>query len=285
MPDAFARLLRRMMDEGRVPRSQVSERSLRDLRSLFDAGALSQARSGGGLVVEVRAPETLATFYRKRYPSDGKAVGGPPRARAVGLLRNAKRVGRTDMEPVLVRAMEHVVCGRDGVSCDLRAATVQTGAACLVLEAERFWSLATDVAIVENLECFLHFETMRVHATVAVYAAGRLSELVLQWLGSPELAPCRFVHCGDYDPVGLDEFLRLKAVVGARVHLHVPANLRELVATYGRPELLRDSEAILRRLRGSPDPDVRRVVEILDETGCGMDQEALLILEHAVSPS
>jgi hypothetical protein len=266
-----------MIEEGSVPRSQLSARSLKDLRSLFDGGALSQARSGGGLIIEVKNPETLAAFYRKRYPSDGKDVTGPPRARAVGMLRNAKRVGRTNMEPVIIRALKPVVCTRNGVQCDLRAATSQTGAACLILESGRLWSMTATIAIVENLECFLHFERMHVSADVALYASGRLSDFALQWLGSPELSQCRFIHYGDYDPVGLDEFLRLKAIVGDRARMHVPANLHDLVATYGRPELLRDSQAVLRRLHGSVDLDVRKVVEILDEIGCGLEQEALLI--------
>ena len=279
MPDAFARLLQRLAKEGRAPRSQFSAKSLKELQSLFDSGALRQARSGGGLVIEVKDVETLTAFYRKRYPSGDEAVAGPPRARAVGMLRNAKRVGRTDMEPVLLRAMEPVACTRNGVQCDLHAATVQTGAACLVLEPGRFWSLTSTIAIVENLECFLHFEKMGVSATVALYASGRLSDLALKWLGSPELSQCRFIHCGDYDPVGLDEFLRLKTATGDRVKLHIPANLEGLIATYGRPELIRDSAAVLRRLRGTTDPDVREVVRMLDEAGGGLEQETLL-LDH-----
>lgn len=277
MPDAFARLLRRMMDAGSAPRSQFSARSLKELQSLFDAGALTQTRSGGGLVIEVRAPQTLMTFYRARYPSEGKPVDGPPRARAVGMLRSAKRVGRTSLEPVLLRAMRPAVCTRDGVQCDLLAATNQTGAACLVLESGRFWSLTANIAIVENLECFLHSEKMQVAADIALYASGRLSDLALQWLGSRQLSQCRFIHCGDYDPVGLDEFQRLKAIAGDRARLHLPPNLRDLLATYGRADLLRDSAAVLKRLRGSTDPDVSKVVEMLHETGCGLEQEALLI--------
>jgi len=277
MPDAFARLLRRMMDAGAVPRSQFSARSLKALQSLFDAGVLTQTRSGGGLVIQVCDLQTLTTFYRGRYPSEMNPVEGPPRARAVGMLRNAKRVGRTSMEPVLLRAMQPVVCTRDGVQCDLRAETIQTGAACLFLEEGRFWEVVAHVAVVENLECFLHFEKMGVPADIALYAAGRLSDLALGWIGSPELAQCRFTHCGDYDPVGLDEFLRLKAVVGDRARLHIPVNLRDLVGKYGRAELLRDSKAVLMRLRAVTDPDVHSIVKALDETGFGLEQEALLL--------
>lgn len=277
MPDAFARLLQRLAKEGRVPRSQFSARSLTNLQCLFDSGALRQARSGSGLVIEVKDVETLTAFYRKRYPSGDKVVIGPPRARAVGMLRNAKRASRTSMEPILVRAMGPAVCTRAGRRYDLQAATGLTGAACLLLEEGQFWTLTADIAIVENLECFLHFEKMGVAASVAVYSSGRLSDLALRWLGSPELSQCRFTHCGDYDPVGLDEFLRLKTEVGNRAQLHIPGDLEGLISRYGRPELISDSAAVLRRLRGTTDPDIREVVALLDNTGCGLEQEALLL--------
>ncbi|MDD2600293.1 MAG: DUF2220 family protein [Kiritimatiellae bacterium] len=283
MPDPFARLLQRLIESGQVPRSQLSARSLKELRSLFDTGVLTQARSGGGLVIRVNDFKTLATFYQQRYPSAEQVFNGPPRANAVVSLRSAKRVGRSNQEPILVRAVHPAACIRDNVQCDLLATTQLSGAACLILEAGRFWSMTAEVAVVENLECFLHFEAMGVAADVVLYAAGRLSELALGWLGSPEMSGCCFIHCGDYDPVGVDEFLRLKRVVEARARLHIPANLRQLVTTYGRPELLRDSEAILKRLRNSGEPDVQRVVQIMDESGLGLEQEALLLQTKRLS--
>jgi hypothetical protein len=279
MPDAFARLLRRLMADGHIPRSQLSGRSLRELGSLFDAGVLAQARSGGGLVVDVRDPPTLAAFYKKRYPAGDRTMEGPPRALAVGMLRNAKRADRTDLEPVLIRAFAAAEATRGGERINLLAETVRSGCCCVTLEPGRYWALSGVLAIVENLECFLHFERMNVAADVALYAKGRLSRLAFQWLGSPELAACRFIHCGDYDPVGLDEFLRLKNAVGDRASLHVPPDLARLVREHGRPGLLADSAAVLGRLRLSGDPDVRTVVQILDETGCGLEQEALLLRE------
>jgi len=278
MPDAFARLIESLAEAGSAPRSRFSARALKDLASLFDPGVLQQVRRGGGFIVEVADRETLARFYRQRYPSQGLEIEGPPRAMATAQWRSAKRVGRTDREPVLLRAFHPVACRRDGVSCDLAAATMQTGAACLILEQGRYWALeAATIAVVENLECFLHFERLGLPADAALYASGRLSGLALQWLASAELSTCRLLHCGDYDPVGLDEYLRLKARVGDRARLHVPGNLRALVAKYGRPDLLRDSPQVLQRLRDSGDPAVRQVVRILDETGCGLEQEVLLI--------
>jgi hypothetical protein len=61
--------------------------------------------------------------------------------------------------------------------------------------------------------------------------------------------------------------------------LHIPPDLARLIREHGRPGLLADSTAVLGRLRLSPDPDIRAVVRLLDETGCGLEQEALLLRE------
>ncbi len=281
MPDTFARLISKLQDKGRVARSQFSARSLKKLRSLFDAGVLAQERSGSGIVIALKKPDALHSFYLSCYPNAGNVVLGSPRASSVGTFRNAKRTRRTDMEPVLLRAMRPVICTRDEDEYDLLATTRLAGAACLLLEPERFWSFSAEVAIIENLECFLHCEKMSISADVALYAAGRLSALALQWLASESLSECRFIHSGDYDPVGLDEFLRLKNIIGERVKLHIPANLKDLVSKYGRPELLADSAAVLRRLRGASSPAVLEVLSIIDNTGCGLEQETLLLEEES----
>ena len=52
---------------------------------------------------------------------------------------------------------------------------------------------------------------------------------------------------------------------------------QELIAKYGRNKLLHDSAAILQRLRGTDDESVRKLIDILQSTGCGMEQEALLL--------
>lgn len=284
MPDAFARLIRRMLKEGRVPWSGVGARARERLVSLFDAGVLRKVRRGGGFIVQVRDEDVLARFYRKHYPASDIPGDASPRAHAVGSLRNAKRAPHTDREPVLLRAFESINCRHGPNAVDLGETTRRTGAACLILAGDQFWSITAEVAVVENLECFLHFEALGVGAPVALYASGRLSNLVLRWLGSNAMGRARFVHCGDYDPVGLDEYLRLKEMVGDRARLHVPADLGKLVSQFGRPELLRDSSSTLQRLRKSEDAQVQRVISMLQETGCGLEQEALLLAKDQ-SPS
>ena len=133
------------------------------------------------------------------------------------------------------------------------------------------------VVIVENLEVFLHLEETGIACDLAVYAAGRMSERLLAWLASPAMSGCSVLHCGDYDPVGLQEYLRLRAACGSRASLYVPDDLMDLLRTFGKRELLSDSPAVLRSVRASSDVSVRHVLRLIDEAGCGLEQEALLL--------
>lgn len=276
MPDAFARLLIRLQQEQKIPRSQVSAQALQKLAPLFDAGIIHSASRPGGFVIEVLNPKGVDAFYQRLYPA-GAGEEAPLRARAVGTVRNAKRAASGSPQPILLRAVKPAVCIRDGINLDLMETTRQTGAVCLILEAERFWELNCTVAIVENFENFLYFEKMKVPAHIALYSSGRFSWLALRWLSSVQLRNCRFIHCGDYDPVGLSEFMRLKHVLGPRARLFIPPDLARLVQTYGRRELLRDSIELLQNLRKTEEPEVREVIRILNETGCGLEQESLLL--------
>jgi hypothetical protein len=104
-----------------------------------------------------------------------------------------------------------------------------------------------------------------------------LSGNLLAWLSSSAMAQARIIHCGDYDPVGLDEYLRLKAACPGRIKLHFPSGLEDLLSRYGKKELLLgNNAAILARLRKVEDHDVRTLVKLIDLYGVGLEQEALL---------
>jgi hypothetical protein len=85
------------------------------------------------------------------------------------------------------------------------------------------------------------------------------------------------LHCGDYDPVGLDEYLRIKTACPDRTKLYLPANLEVLLSRYGKKELLQSSASVLDRLRKTEDHEVRRIIKLLDQYGVGLEQEALLL--------
>lgn len=279
MSDGLRTALDQLSTDGHCALSQLSARTLQALAPLLDSGVLARRRQGRGAVVEAVRPEAVRAFREARYPCAGADIVGPPRASAVARWRDAKRARRTTGEPVLIRASQPLFAQRDSARVDLRHLTHLTGSACLLVDDQSSWSIDGTLAIVENLECFLHFERLGVKADGALYAGGRLSDRSLVWLASEAMVTSRFIHCGDYDPTGLDEYLRLRERLGGRVQLHVPDGLEELLSTYGNAALVRKSTALLARLRSTDEPSVSRIVAAMDVAGCGLEQEALLMIE------
>ncbi len=276
---ALAKLLGTLLTEGSAPLSLFSASARAALSPQFAAGILQEERIGAGTRVAVRNKAVLEAFASQLFPS-GLSIapaGDTPRATAVGYYRDAKAAGITVAEPVLIRAFNNMVFERKGEALPAASLTGKYGVAAFLLKEPPFWGCGGTLAIVENLEPFLCFEKMKVAADAAVYAGGKMSGRMLAWFTSAEMSKCSFVHCGDYDPVGIDEYLRHKEVCGARVKLHIPANIENLFEKYGKRELLIDSEAVLRRLRATKDPDALRIIEQMNVCNSGLEQEILLL--------
>jgi hypothetical protein len=285
--EALADRLAGLLDQGFLPASRLAPRSRRTLQPLFDAGVLEEVRSGGGRRVVVRDRPALERFARSTYPAglDGAPTAAlPARSAAVATVRDAKRARTTDAEPVLLRGFGDACLQRSGELLEVAAWTRRAGLTAVRLDDGSPWGFAGTVAVVENLEVFLYLERLGLACDLALYAGGRLSGRALRWLASPPMGDCCFLHCGDYDPVGLDEYLRLAAACPGRTQLHLPEDLEALLATYGKAELLRASPGVLTRLRRSPDPTVSRVVALLDRYGAGLEQEILLAVPPPPAP-
>lgn len=277
--DALADKLLVLVTEGSLAASRLTGRDHARLQSLFETRVLTMERGGAGQKVVVQNQDALDAFVLRSYPSglQGSNEAFPPRSRAIAELRDSKKARETGPLTLLLRGFNN---------CELRAGeevltvahwTKLAGVAALCLDG-REWGFTGVMAIVENLEVFWNFEKLETGAQLAVYAQGRLSGRILNWLASPAMAQARIIHCGDYDPVGLDEYLRLKAACPERAGLFLPPNLEDLLSRYGKRKLLEGSNAtVLARLRKSQVQDVCRVVELMDRYGVGLEQEILLL--------
>ena len=290
--------LRGLLDAGALERARVGAGSVIAVRCQEAVEAVARQLYPSGLETGAAGATT------------------PPRAAAVAAVRDAKRSRRGAAEPVLLRAFHPASLvkqrgtgilpvagnGRDAratresthtrtgiriekdleacstLELDLLTLTRSAGVAAVTLTQDVCWRFAGRLGIVENLEVFYHIERIVPTLDAALYAGGRLSERVVEWLAGEAMSATELTHFGDYDPVGLAEYLRLKRACGSRVTLFLPVNLPTLMQRFGKGSLLSGRNAdLLRELRAETDPAVRTVVTLMDETGCGLEQEALLI--------
>jgi len=278
--DALAEKIGLLRSQGNLAASRLTDRDRTRLRSLFETGVLMEERSGAGKKVVVKNQPALAAFAQRFYPSglEGSGDALTPRSRGVAEQRDSKKARETGPLMVLLRGFANCELHAGEEVLPVAHLTELAGAAALRLD-DRHWGYSGVLATVENLEVFWNVEKLETGAQLALYAQGRLSGRILNWLSSPAMEQARIIHCGDYDPVGLDEFLRLKTACPERCKLHMPSNLEELFSRYGKRELLPNNAAVLARLRKTEDKEVRRVVKLMDRYGVGLEQEVLLLGE------
>ncbi len=276
--DPLAEKLWQLLEQGHLPSSRLAERDRTRLQSLFETGVLQEERSGAGKKVVLHNREAVERFFSNCFPSgiEGRPEEILPRSRAIAELRDSKKTNETIPPIALLRGFEGCTLFADGEVVPVVQWTNTAGVAALRID-DRQWRYNGTLAIVENLEFFWNIEKLNTGVQLALYAQGRLSGRILDWLASPGMLQASILHCGDYDPVGLDEYLKIKIACPGRTTLYLPANLEVLLTHYGKKVLLQSSSSVLDRLRKTEDQEVRQIIKLLDQYGVGLEQEALLL--------
>ena len=134
-------------------------------------------------------------------------------------------------------------------------------------------------ALVENPSVFTAFERLALPVSFVFFGGGRISKRLLNWFAGQTDISFSLLHLPDYDPIGLDQFERLRKRLGDRVRLHAPYDLPQRFERFGNRELLRkpNSQTTLARLRRSELPEVLRIVRLIDRYNAALEQEALLL--------
>lgn len=282
--DAFAGLLAELLEAGVLPASRVSTGARKRLRPLLDSGVLGEARSGAGKVISVANSEIFNVYIRNQYPAglfDTSNSTDTLDLRTASLLhyRDTKALGTLDFEVVEFR-----LCGVPPLMIGAHASSASQaplGLGALVLHDRRrdefpLPRFSGNIATVENPTMFISFPWAVANIDLAIATYGRMSARLVAWLASLGEHGSRVTHFGDYDPVGLSEFLRLQASLGELADLFIPDNLDDLISQFGNRELLTRSASLIPRLSQSNHPKVQRVLAMMQRHSCGLEQEVLL---------
>ena len=284
MADGLIQTLTRLLEEGRVPWSSVSERQRDRLRPLLETNVVAVERSGSGRRLIAHNEERVRQFAEKEYPSGLEAAraatsrdGDTPlsASEAVAHLRDAKR-GAAGDEVLLFRGAPETTITYEGSPFRVGQLTETVGVAAVVLGADTSVAVDGPLAVVENREAFLRFEALGTAAQVACFGGGRLSRRVVAWLAALDVGAGDLLHCPDYDPVGLDEFQRLREACGARVRLFWPERLEALLQKYGKARLYTKNAHLLDGIGRSAPPTIAKLRAMLHRHGQGLEQEILL---------
>jgi hypothetical protein len=286
----FLKSLRDAPPEG-IPWSALPISCTNLLSRLQTCGAVQIVPGVQGKRLRVANADAFAKIVRTATPQGLESLDSLllSRADAVDQIGDAKAIRAGNVQGIFIRSIKpNIFIRRAGSSeaVDVTAMTRIAGGAALMLRDGMEWSFAGTIATIENEEAFWSHELILPHIDLAVYVRGKMSNRLLRWLASAPMASCEITHWGDYDPIGVAEFLRLRRACPGRVTLHVPDDLEKLIARYGKKLLVRADKQVrvLCVLRGMEDDAiVKRFVQVFDELGKGVEQELLLKLAKALA--
>jgi hypothetical protein len=287
--DELPPYLRQLAAKLRITRSQVSVSGMKTLAPLLTGGILEVERSGAGEAVVVRGEEAFRTWLRRHYPLyDGQVTAplGASRANAVALRKDSKSTGEGVAQGVLhLRALASpdLAVRLDGREIQVGELTARHGIAACLIGADSVMEVTNArVALIENLECFLLAESFLTGPWLVLNSAGRVPDRLIACLTRSRLGEEALLHCPDYDPVGLSDYLRLRASMRDRVMLYLPKDLERRFQMFGNKKLITEkpkNRRLIERLGTAiwPCPESQRVFNLMRETGAGLEQESLLI--------
>lgn len=274
--------LAKLHAEPELPASQftAAQRSVLD-RFARQTGAVRSQRQGRGENYRIVDPALFATHFSALSPDveAGAALQIPLRARHIARARDSKAgVHQHEHYYLLIKAVGDSVVWREnhrGIELPLSRATIDFGAATLMVDANDAWATEQDLWLVENQALFDRTDWLpgNTQATVAYYG-GQLNGILLNWLGSRARAG-QVMHFPDYDGTGLANFSRLHTVLGDACHFWLMPDWSEKLDRYGSAKLwrdtLRDFTSVRQRLPEFLMPLTRQMLQ----TGRALEQEAV----------
>lgn len=288
--DTNARLLYQLLSGLSVSASKINSRATKELfEHLQQTGIIKKQRKGAGNQFQVMQPAALQNFVEQKYPSGLCAEpmpDVPSRTQGVLQSRDSKAQKKLDFSLLTVRGV--TTLKHAGKTHSLNTLTDTDTSLCFKISPLLLCELPAPpctIVTVENPTAFVELEKMPALSwQLAVYTAGKMSNILLQQLQCWHQQKHQLVHFGDYDYVGLLEFARILACCST-ARLYYPDSLSEQLQQYGNARLLQDQveqhKALLKKIKQLPDSQGKRelseVHRLLQTSAKGLEQEGLYI--------
>ena len=271
----FATLLLRIENEGYVTQSKIGKSIQSDVDRWISIGALKRTIMKRGTRFSIDNQAVYASEKENIFPMGLEAATASTHSRRENVLvhKNAKSRQKTyphiHLVP-LIPSMIHI----SGEVIPLTYAPIPSSMSIAVLyEQLSDWHIKGKIVLIENQEPFLHSHRMFKDAAAIMWYTGRVNSILMEWIESQSM---EILFCPDYDPVGIDEYSKMKTKLGSRVQLFLPDTLQDDFR-FSTPDLLDkpNSRAILARLAHdqSLDADALKVLRLVQKNNAGLMQE------------
>ncbi|MEA3504605.1 MAG: hypothetical protein U9R32_05345 [Bacteroidota bacterium] len=282
IPLSFARCLLRLIHDEHLNASDFASKGI--LKQFMEDGIIQKIPAGSRrLRYLCNKKDTLRNYLKNQYGiisiedfillSDKNSVDGQDSL----LATNSTKTFRTkSLQGFFIKPL-NVEIKISGESLPL----LPGGTEIFIHEPKKLTLPSSTLIVgVENPECFVKIEKL-LHLfpqKELLFVMRYMSLSPINWLKN---IPNSYLHFGDFDPAGIsiyiNEFYNKLGV--KRCDFYTPNNIEYLIKKYGNEENYNKQKHQLKNINSSDYPSLKSILDIMNSTGKGMEQERLLLLK------
>jgi len=252
----------RLKCKGRVPAKLpkvISGSS--EFQTLLRAKIVDKVPSGRGYYYQVSRADKFNDFYLSKFPSGDISVNTEVDNQLK--YRDTKATALKKDRVVFIRSFKNITV--NGKEINLQKTMEDFNIFSTVFKTLK----ANKICFVENLQPFLNIEKLLGEEYTYIHFYGRLPRKeVLERIECEE-----YLHFGDYDFVGLNEFLKAKEVF-KNCNMYVPDNYEELYKEFSRTR--EQNDTAYKNVMRSTICDVVRIREHLKRHNRFLEQQVVM---------
>jgi len=242
----------------KIPKTVASSS---EFHILMESKIINKVPSGRGYYYEISKQDKFDAFYNKKYPRDDIEV--------MTEIDNQLKYGDTKATAlkkdrvIFIRGTQKITL--NDRELDLKHATQEFNIFSAVFQTLK----ARKICFVENLQPFLEVEKILGNEYTYIHFYGRLprKEVLLN------IECDEYLHFGDYDFLGLNEFLKAKEVF-ENCKIYIPDNYEMLYSEFSRKREAKDT--IYKKVKNSTICEVVRIREQLKKHNRFLEQQVVI---------
>ena len=259
------RWLKKLIENGSLPESSIPRSAITGVNNLIDLEYIQKRPVKNGIKFVLLEEDSLVNWMN-RIIKNIDPNQAHNRAYAASKYRTAKKSTK-NYPKVEIRFLKNNM----NIPLELKELQNKIGSMNYYLKKEDSW-LTGKLVLIENIESFLNSDDNFPNCDIAVYYSGNLSDSLINHLNDSE---CTIVFFPDYDPVGMNNYCKIKDKLGDRVELFVPQNISELFesSSYRIIEKTKNREILADLNRRTLPNEVVPIIQLIQKHHGGAEQE------------
>ena len=259
------RWLNKLIENRSLPESSLPKSAITGVNNLIDLEYIQKIPVKNGIKFVLIDEDSLVNWMARIIKNiDSNQTHN--RAYAASKFRTAKKSTK-NYPKVEIRFLKR----NTNVPLQFKELQDRIGSVNYYLTKEESW-LTGKLVLIENIESFLNSDDYFPNCDIAVYYSGNISDSLINCLNDSE---CTIVFFPDYDPVGMNNYCKIKDRLGDRVELFVPQNISELFesSSYRIIDKNKNREILASLNRRSLPDEVIPIIQLIQKHHGGAEQE------------